>query len=390
MGTPKSSRTGLPTRRSEATLRAREAHLQSILDTVPDAMVVIDQTGVIQSFSAAAERLFGWRAAEAEGRNVSSLMPEPYATQHDGYLRRYLSTGERRIIGIGRVVSGLRRDGSTFPMELSVGEVADAAAPLFTGFVRDLTARQENANRMQELQQELAHANRVSTMGEMASSLAHELNQPLSAITLFLRGAVRLVNRGDPADAPRVSEALGKAVDQAIRAGDVIRRLRDFMGRGETERRLENLSRIINEACALALVGAKERHIHLTLDLDPRCDQVLADRVQVQQVLINLLRNAMDAMDAVESRHLVVRTTIHDRRQTRIQVSDTGPGISDDMRETLFTPFTTSKKDGMGVGLSICRTIVEAHGGAIWCEPSPRGGATISFTLPTETEAPEA
>ena len=319
MGSPRKPRTSPPARRSGDTLRAREAHLQSILDTVPDAMVVISQTGVIQSFSAAAERLFCWRAGEALGRNVSFLMPEPYATQHDGYLRRYLSTGERRIIGIGRVVSGLRRDGSTFPMELSVGEVADAAAPLFTGFVRDLTARQENANRMQELQQELAHAGRVSTMGEMASALAHELNQPLSAITLLLRGAARLVNRGNPADAPRVSEALVKAADQAIRAGDVIRRLRDFMGRGETERRLENLSRIIHEACALALVGAKERQIHLTLDLDPRCERVLADRVQVQQVLINLLRNAMDAMDAVERRHLVVRTTIHDGRLTRIQ-----------------------------------------------------------------------
>ncbi len=390
MGSLKTPRTPRSTPRSSDTLRAREAHLQSILDTVPDAMVVISQTGVILSFSAAAERLFGWSSGEALGRNVSFLMPEPYATQHDGYLQRYLSTGERRIIGIGRVVSGLRRDGSTFPMELSVGEVADAAAPLFTGFVRDLTARQENANRMQELQQELAHAGRVSTMGEMASALAHELNQPLSAITLLLQGAARLVNRGDPADAPKVSEALVKAADQAIRAGDVIRKLRDFMGRGETERRLENLSRIIHEACALALVGAKERQIHLTLELDPRCDQVLADRVQVQQVLINLLRNAMDAMDAVERRQLVVRTTIHNGQLTRVQVSDTGPGISDDMRETLFTPFTTSKKDGMGVGLSICRTIVEAHGGAIWAEPSLGGGATITFTLPRETEELEA
>jgi len=375
----------------ERRLRAREAHLRSILDTVPDAMVVIGETGVIQSFSAAAERLFGWSAGEAVGRNVSFLMPEPYASAHDGYLARYLATGERRIIGIGRVVSGLRRDGSTFPMELSVGEVrqvAEGGGHLFTGFARDLTARQESANRLQELQQELAHAARVSTMGEMASSLAHELNQPLSAITLLLRGAARLVERGETTDG-RVSDALSKASAQAIRAGDVIRRLRDFMGRGESERRVESLSRIVHDACALALVGAKERQIRLTLDLDSRCDQVLADRVQVQQVIINLLRNAMDAMDGTPTRELTVRTRPQDDRFARVQVSDTGPGISDDMRETLFTPFMTSKKDGMGVGLSICRTIVEAHGGTIWADANPGIGATVSFTLPRESETPE-
>lgn len=361
-------------------------------------MVVIGEAGVIESFSAAAERLFGWSAQDAIGRNVSFLMPEPYASAHDGYLARYLATGERRIIGIGRVVSGLRQDGSTFPMELSVGEVARGGARqsnaskggphLFTGFARDLTARQESANRLQELQQELAHAARVSTMGEMASSLAHELNQPLSAITLLLRGAARLVDRGETADG-RVADALSKASGQAIRAGDIIRRLRDFMGRGESDRRVESLSRIVNDACALALVGAKERQIRLTLDLDPRCDPVLADRVQMQQVIINLLRNAMDAMDEVQERELVIRTRPQDDRFARVQVSDTGPGISDDMRETLFTPFMTSKKDGMGVGLSICRTIVEAHGGTIWADPDPGAGATISFTLPRELETPE-
>ena len=356
-------------------------------------MVVIGETGLIESFSAAAERLFGWSAQEANGRNVSFLMPEPYASAHDQYLARYLATGERRIIGIGRVVSGLRRDGSTFPMELSVGEVGQSEASkgdahLFTGFARDLTARQESANRLQELQQELAHAARVSTMGEMASSLAHELNQPLSAITLLLRGAARLVDRGETADG-RVSDALIKASGQAIRAGDVIRRLRDFMGRGESERRIESLSRIVHDACALALVGAKERQIRLTLDLDPLCDQVLADRVQMQQVIINLLRNAMDAMDEAQKRELVIRTRPRDDRFACVQVSDTGPGISDDMRETLFTPFMTSKKDGMGVGLSICRTIVEAHAGTIWADTKPGAGATISFTVPRELEIPE-
>src|SRR6185437_9467868 len=207
-------------------LREREAHLQSILDTIPDAVVVIDERGLVQSFSAAAERLFGWSAPEVIGRNVNMLMPSPYREAHDSYLARYMRTGERRIIGIGRVVVGLRRDGSTFPMELSVGEIKVASHRFFTGFVRDLTERQQTEARLQELQSELVHVSRLTAMGEMASALAHELNQPLSAIANYLRGSRRLLEKGDPADLPRLAEALDRAGDQALRAGDVIHRLR--------------------------------------------------------------------------------------------------------------------------------------------------------------------
>ena len=214
------------------TLLEREAHLQSILDTVPDAMIVIDVQGVMQSFSPAAQRLFGWSEAEAIGRNVSMLMPQPYRGAHDGYLMRYLTTGERRIIGLGRVVVGRHRDGSTFPMELAVGEMRVGERRFFTGFVRDLTERQRTEARLQELQSELMHVSRLTAMGEMASALAHELNQPLSAIANYLRGSRRLLDKGDPADLPRLSEALDKAADQALRAGGVIRRLRDFIGAG--------------------------------------------------------------------------------------------------------------------------------------------------------------
>ena len=372
-------------------LRMREAHLQSILDTVPSALVVIDERGVIQSFSAAAERLFGWTATEARGRNVSFLMPAPFAEAHDGYLERYLTTGEKRIIGIGRVVTGLRRDGSTFPMELSVGEVLGGGQRLFTGFVVDLTERQESAARLQELQAELLHPSRVSSMGEMASSIAHELNQPLSAIALWLRGARRLVDRDGPGDRTRVSEALDKAADQAVRAGDVIRRLRDFMGRGETERRIESLSKIIQDASALAFVGAKDRGVNLTQTIDPRCERVLVDRVQIQQVFVNLLRNAMDAtlVNPATRPVIVISAAIQDEHFTVIGVSDNGPGFSEDVLATLFTPFITTKKEGMGMGLSICRTIVETHGGSIWAEQRPNDGATIRFTLMRELEVSE-
>jgi two-component system, LuxR family, sensor kinase FixL len=368
-------------------LREREAHLQSILDTIPDAMIVIDEKGCMQSFSAAAERLFGWAGAEILGKNVDMLMPTPYREAHDGYLARYFRTGERRIIGIGRVVVGQRRDGSTFPMELSVGEMKVADRRFFTGFVRDLTDRQQTETRLQELQSELVHVSRLTAMGEMASALAHELNQPLSAIANYLRGARRLLAKDDPASLPRLTEALDKAADQAMRAGDVIHRLRDFIGRGETERRVESLSKLVEEASALALVGVKQLGVRVTMKFDPEADLVVADRVQIQQVVINLMRNAVDAMRGLSPAELGVRANLRNGEFAVVSVSDTGSGIAEEVRERLFEPFMTTKKEGMGVGLSICRTIVEAHGGAIWAENNPGGGATFAFTLPL-AEAP--
>jgi two-component system sensor kinase FixL len=363
-------------------LREREAHLQSILDTVPDAMIVINEQGLMQSFSVAAERLFGWEAGEVIGKDVNMLMPQPYRDAHAGYVNRYLTTGERRIIGIGRVVVGQRRDGSTFPMELSVGEMRVGTTRFFTGFVRDLTDRQKTEARLQELQGELVHVSRLTAMGEMASALAHELNQPLSAIANYLRGSRRLLDRGDPADLPRLREALDKAADQALRAGEVIHRLRDFVGRGEIERRVESISKLVEAASALALVGAKELGVHVTMSFDPKLDLVLADRVQIQQVMVNLLRNGIDAMRASRRRELKVNVTAGEDGFTVVRVSDTGVGISDEVRGRLFEPFMTTKKEGMGVGLSICRTIIEAHGGTIWAENNPDSGATFAFTLP--------
>src|SRR5690606_37975781 len=191
-------------------LAQREAHLQSILDTVPEAMIVIDEAGVIGSFSPAAERLFGWRADEVLGRKVDMLMPEPHRGAHDGYMRRYYETGERRIIGKGRVVVGERKGGSTFPIELAVGEVRTPGGRFFTGFVRDLSERQEAEARMQELQAELVHVSRLTAMGEMASALAHEINQPLAAIANYLKGSSRLLSQPG-ADPARLREALDKA-----------------------------------------------------------------------------------------------------------------------------------------------------------------------------------
>ncbi|HEY2357909.1 MAG TPA: PAS domain S-box protein [Phenylobacterium sp.] len=361
-------------------LAEREAHLRSILDTVPSAMVVIDGRGVIQSFSAAAERQFGWTATEAIGRNVSTLMPEPYRSAHDGYLERYLRTGERRIIGIGRVVVGERKDGSTFPMELSVGEMEGGAHKFFTGFVRDLTERQTTERRLQDLQSELVHVSRLTAMGEMASALAHELNQPLSAIANFMRGSVRLLD-ADRLDRAKIKGALVNASEQAIRAGQIIRRLRDFVSKGEADRRIETLSKLLEEAGALAMIGAREKGVKLRYAIDRGNDTVLADKVQVQQVVLNLMRNGIDAMEGSPSRDLTVMTRAAPAGMVEIAVADTGPGIAPEVADQLFQPFVSTKAQGMGVGLSISRTIVEAHGGRIWAEPNPAGGTIFRFTL---------
>jgi len=363
-------------------VEARTAHLQSILDNIPDAMVVINERGLIQSFSLAAERLFGLSAAEVLGKNVKILMPSPYREDHDGYIERYLRTGERRIIGIGRVVVGQRSDGSTFPMELAVGEMHVGEQRFFTGFIRDLTERQQTEARMQELQSELVHMSRLTAMGEMASALAHELNQPLAAIANYMKGSRRLLEARQDQNLAPVRDAMEKAADQALRAGDIIRRLRDFVSRGEGERRVEDVKKLIEEGSALALVGAKDKGVRVRFSFAPRLNYVLADKVQVQQVLLNLVRNAIDAMETAPIRELDVATSPAPDNMVEISVADTGAGIAPQIADQLFQPFITTKSQGMGVGLSISRTIVESHGGSITQRPNPGGGTIFIFTLP--------
>jgi two-component system, LuxR family, sensor kinase FixL len=370
---------GLQQSRQDAA--AREAHLQSILDTMPEAMVVIDERGIMQSFSTAAERLFGYQASEVLGRNVKMLMPAPYRDSHDAYLGRYLRTGEKRIIGIGRVVVGERKDGSTFPMELAVGEMISGKTRYFTGFIRDLTERQQADARLQALQAELVHMSRLTALGEMASALAHELNQPLSAIANYMKGSRRLLENQSDDRAAMIREALDNAAEQSLRAGQIIRRLRDFVARGESERRIESLKKLLEEASALALVGAKDRGVRVVFSLDPTLDAVLADKVQVQQVVLNLVRNAVEAMEQSDRRDLMIGTERGADGMAIVKVADTGTGIAPEIANQLFQPFITTKSQGLGVGLSISRTIVESHGGRIWVEPNPEGGTIFRFTL---------
>jgi PAS domain S-box-containing protein len=374
-------RTVASANQAQTELMEGEMHLRSVLDTVPDAMIVIDSQGRMQSFGATAERLFGYARHEAIGQNVSMLMPPPYREQHDGYLARYFATGDTRVIGRGRVVVGRRKNGSTFPMELAVGETILSDNRVFTGFVRDLTEQQEIRQRLRDLQAELIHMSRFTAMGEMASTLAHELNQPLTAVVSYLNGSRRLLMGSDNVQTLMIRDAIERAADQALRAGQIIRRLRQFVARGETERHVESLAKLIEEASGLALVGVKEIGVSVVFVLEPPDTFVLVDKVQIHQVILNLIRNAMEAMQTTSRRTLTIATARLDLEMVEVSVADTGAGIAPEIAAQLFQPFVTTKPEGMGVGLSISRTIIEAHGGHLRAEPNPGGGTIFRLTL---------
>jgi two-component system sensor kinase FixL len=362
--------------------RERDALLRAIIEISPDGLITIDEKGLIQSFNPAAQKMFGYRADQVIGRNVSCLMPSPDREHHDGYLARYLRTGEKRIIGIGREVRAQRSDGSSFPVELAVGEVVTDDHRLFAGFLRDISARRDAEQRAHDLRTELLHVSRLSEMGEMASGLAHELNQPLTAIINYMQACRRLFPGSALADSRQVGELIEKAIAQAERAGQIIQHLRRLIARGETEHTVEEISSVVEEAAHLALLGASERGIDATFDLAQALPLVMIDKIQIQQVIINLVRNSVDALGETGHGEITVRTKRAASDSVEIEVCDTGPGLDDDVARRLFQPFVTTKPGGLGIGLSICRTIVDAHDGKLWATRNPGGGTIFHLTLP--------
>lgn len=360
--------------------------LQTVYDTSLDAIIVIDERGVVRAFNKIAEKLFNYSAQEVLGKNIKLLMPPYFAEHHDGYLERYLSTGEKHIIGIGRVVTGQKKDGSTFPLELSIGEARIGDQRLFTGFIRDLTERQQIEQRVHELQEELVHASRLASLGEITSMVAHEVNQPLSASGTYLEVARELLVSQQGDDRTRGLKAIEQAAAQIRRVGETVRRIREFARKKTPDLALEDVNRIIEEANAIAAVGSKAKHIRTIFDLSSSRPQTRVDRIQIQQVIMNLVRNAIDAMTDYDRRELVLQSRINEAGQIEVSVMDSGPGVTEAAAKRLFTPFMTTKKDGTGLGLAICRTIVEAHGGKLWHEKSTLGGAAFRFTLPANTE----
>ncbi|WP_213268809.1 PAS domain-containing sensor histidine kinase [Hyphomonas sp.] len=359
-----------------------QLHLASILTSVPDAMVVTDESGKILAFSRAAEALFGFSAEEVIGKPVNMLMAGRDKANHDNYIGNYLRTGERQIIGKGRVVIASRADGTQFPVDLKIGEARIGDHFLFTAFIRDLTEQQRSELRMQEMQAELVHFSRLSAVGTMASALAHELNQPLTAVANYLEASRDLLDSPDPETKEVLREALTEAARQAVRAGEIVRKLRSYVSRGEVDARPVSLGPLLADAIALSKLSRDLADIPIKLDQDDGADLVMGDPIQIQQVVINLIRNAMDALSNTQNARITVRVYLSaEPGFVAVEVCDNGPGLTSELQETIFKPFATSKSHGMGLGLSICQTIVEAHGGTVRAISPPEGGTCFLFTL---------
>lgn len=354
------------------------AQFRALIATIPDAMVITDDLGTILYFSPAAELLFGQRSADVIGTNVRVLMAEPDGSAHDGYIARYKQTGERRLLGRRRRLIGRRGDGTVFPHDLVLGETLEGDRRLFVGFMRDLTEQEAAQARYDALQAEMIHTARISAMGLLAGALAHELNQPLTAVTSYVQTCAAMLAEGST-DLDGIRQVLKDAGAEALRAGQIVRRLREFISRGELQRTIEPLAKLVSDAAVLGLAGARERGIRLEIMLHEPAQPVLVDRVQIQQVIVNLLRNAIEAMD--KGGVITIASAI-DGELTRVTVTDEGGGIDPDSVDRLFDAFFSTKRSGMGLGLSICRSIIEAHGGRIWAEPAPGGGTRMAFTLP--------
>lgn len=374
---------------AERNLEKVEARANAVLDSVVDAIINIDARGSIQMFNPAAVKMFGYREDEVLGRNVSLLMGAPHREKHDGYIHNYLDTGDAKIIGIGRELTALKKDGGEFPIHLTVTEVTGTGQRSFTGIIRDLTERNDSEQRLRlrdeeirETRERLAHMERLTTLNAMAAGIAHELNQPLAAITTYAQACYRMVGSG--MDEPEeLQRALKKIDEQVGRAAQVIRRLRTLVNKRESVRETVNLNGLIEETVEIVRIDGRAREVGFRSALAPRLPPVQADPVQIQQVLLNLLLNSVDALEAREpsERRIDIGSSLLPEGSVRVSVRDNGIGLIAESKDRVFSPFFSTKSKGMGMGLHISHSIVSAHGGNMGYNPG-NPGTEFYFILP--------
>jgi two-component system sensor kinase FixL len=366
------------------------AEFQALLDAAVDAIVVIDIQGSIITFNRAAERMFGYGSADVLGTNVGILMGQPNGSEHNQYLARYVETGRPHIIGKGREVEGRRANGEVFPISIAVGEAVDGEKRRFVGIVRDLSEQRAAEQSARALELRLAHVARFSLMGEMAAGIAHEINQPLSAIATYAQAGKRVLQRPSP-DIAMLAEICGKIDDQARRAGQVIENLRKFIRKQEIETQSLDVNRVVHDVLNLIEVDAHSEGIPLHLRLGDGLPRVRADAVQLQQVLLNLTRNSVDAMRGGlgKERGIIIETALGESGSVCIRVTDHGHGVSPQLGDNIFHPFVTTKREGLGVGLAISNTIVHSFGGTLGYSENPSGGAIFTVDLPAEQPHPQ-
>lgn len=350
------------------------------MDTAVDSIVVVDEHGTILYYNGAAERLFGYTATEAVGNTLGILMREPERSHHAEYISRYLETREKHIVGTGRPVEAQHKDGTPLTVYLAVSEFETANGLCFAGVMHDLSPELE----ARELRGRLERTGRLSAMAETAAAIVHEVSQPLAAIAIYAQTARDLAEGKQPDES--MVAALDRVIEQALHAGLVMERVQSLIRGDEGLYETANINALAADVVEIARLDARGRNIAVDLSLEDGLPGVECDAVQIQQVVLNLLRNAIEAMSEPDRRHgdtITVRTRAEDRRHVRIDVIDRGPGLVDDIEGDLFTASPAVSKRGLGVGLAICRTVVLNHNGRLhYANNAAAGGATFSVTLP--------
>jgi two-component system sensor kinase FixL len=356
---------------------------ETLMDAAVDAIIIIDHKGIIRRFNHSAQHLFGYEEQEVVGQNLKILMPEPARDQHDGYLAKYLETGKAAIIGIGREVKGQRKNGECFPMRLSVGESRHEDSIQFVGIVHDLSSRHATDEKLKLLEQQLFHADRLLTLGELTAGIAHEINQPLTAIAAYADAGRQLLDKENRAAGSPIDKICSRISEQSRRAAEVVKRLRKLVRSGTTSRLPHDVKKIVDNTLVLFDYELSKTGISLQVHYPEVSTEVFVDEIQIQQILVNLVKNSMDSI--LESAQKIGKIDIfieQDESELSISVQDNGPGVSEENLPNLFAPFYTSKPKGVGLGLSICKHIAAAHGGHLTYIQSGQPGAKFTLSLP--------
>ena len=371
---------------NDAALMRSEARNAAILDSALDCIVTIDHQGCITEFNPAAERTFGYRREEVLGQHLADvIIPPPMREQHRQGLTRYLATGESRVLGRRLEMTAIRADGSEFPVELAITRIPLDGPPSFTGYLRDITERKQAEDALCKARSELARVARVTTLGVLAASIAHEVNQPLSGIITNASTCLRML-AADPPNVDGARETARRTIRDGNRASEVITRLRALFSKKDTAIESVDLNEVAQEVLALSRSELQRNQVIMRTELAGGLPSVMGDRVQLQQVILNLLLNASDAMSHIDDRPrlLMIRTEPDQADHVRLTVQDSGAGFGPHGTDKIFEAFYTTKSDGMGIGLSVSRSIIESHHGRIWATPNDGPGATFSFSIPSK------